>query len=297
MVFEQVAMFLLFGAAGFVLGKTKTVNTEHSKILSVLTVYLLFPCNILKTYITNFNAGYISQKYGFILVSAGVIAVLIIFSRSVAGFFSKHPYKKRVYEYSILFSNSGYMGYPLMEALFGEKMLLDMMVFSIPVTTCIYTLGFCSLTKRKLNGKNLLNPATFAIVTGMILGLLQVKFPGFVMKAFSSASGCLGPVTMLLAGITVSQFEIKRMVLDYKVYLASGLRLLVIPLAVATTLSLIGLEKYALVAGFLYAMPCGLNAVVFPKLVNEDCSVGAAIAFVSTVLSCLTIPIVVGLIG
>lgn len=296
MVFEQVAVFLLFAAAGYVLGKTKKVNTDHSKILSVLTVYILFPCNILKTYTANFSANYISQKYGFILVSVGIIAVLIIFSRLVSGLFSKHPYQRRVYEYSILFSNSGYMGYPLMEALFGEKMLLDMMVFSIPVTTCIYTLGFCSLTKRKLSGKNLLNPAVFAIIAGIILGTLQIKLPAFLTKAFAAASGCLGPVTMLLAGITVSQFELKKMVLNYRVYLVSGLRLLVIPLGISALLTLLGLESYRLVAAFLYAMPCGLNTVVFPKLVDEDCSVGAAVAFVSTVLCCVTIPVVVGLI-
>lgn len=296
MVFEQVAVFLLFAAAGYLLGKTKKVNTDHAKILSVLTVYLLFPCNILKTYTANFSAEYISQKYGFILVSMGIIAVMIIISRLVSGLFSKHPYQRRVYEYSILFSNSGYMGYPLMEALFGEKMLLDMMVFSIPVTTCIYTIGFCSLTKRSLSGKNLLNPAVFAIAAGMVLGISGVQLPGFVTKTFSSASGCLGPVTMLLAGITVSQFEFKKMVLNYRVYLVSVLRLLVIPLGIAAVLTLLGLERYRLVAAFLYAMPCGLNAVVFPKLVDEDCSVGAAVAFVSTVLCCITIPVVVDFI-
>ena len=50
-------------------------------------------------------------------------------------------------------------------------------------------------------------------------------------------------------------------------------------------------------ACFIYALPCGLNTVVFPKLVGENCSVGASLAFVSNILACITIPLVMSLAG
>ena len=41
----------------------------------------------------------------------------------------------------------------------------------------------------------------------------------------------------------------------------------------------------------LYAMPCGLNTIVFPKMVGEDCRPGASMAMISTVACLLTIPL------
>ena len=42
-----------------------------------------------------------------------------------------------------------------------------------------------------------------------------------------------------------------------------------------------------------YAMPCGLNTIVFPKLIGENCEIGAGLALVSNVLAIFTIPLCV----
>ena len=75
----------------------------------------------------------------------------------------------------------------------------------------------------------------------------------------------------------------------------TGLRLLVIPCAIAAALMLVGAKDAVMPALLIYAMPCGLNTIVFPKLIGEDCHIGAGLACISSVLACVTIPICIEL--
>ena len=72
----------------------------------------------------------------------------------------------------------------------------------------------------------------------------------------------------------------------------SLLRLVVLPLAVGLVLSRFCAPEVSAVAILLYALPCGLNTVVFPRLIGEDCRLGAGLAMISCILSCFTIPLI-----
>ena len=41
----------------------------------------------------------------------------------------------------------------------------------------------------------------------------------------------------------------------------------------------------------IYCMPCGLNTIVYPKMIGEDCRPGASMAMISTVCCLATIPL------
>jgi predicted permease len=82
------------------------------------------------------------------------------------------------------------------------------------------------------------------------------------------------------------------------VYLLTFLRLLGIPLVVCGILKLLGLQQEIVTAVLIVlALPCGLNTIVFPKLIGEDCKTGAALACVTSVLCCATIPFCLWLFG
>ena len=75
-----------------------------------------------------------------------------------------------------------------------------------------------------------------------------------------------------------------------KVYIATLLRLIVIP-AIAYLICLgLKLELLAPMVLIITCMPCGLNTIVFPKLIGEDCKPGARLALITHVLSIATIP-------
>lgn len=289
-VFIQIIILLLFVAAGFTLGKTGLVRSEHSKVLSTLLVYVFLPCNILKTFWSRFNPSYLSANWADIAISTVIVAILAIGSHFAVKLFTKDKYERSVQEYSLVVSNSGYMGYSLAESVFGTAM--GIMTMALPMQVYIYTVGFAMLTKTGLNLKKLINPVVIATVAGMILGLTRVPFPTVAENILDSASACMAPVSMILTGLIISEFKLREIALNPRIYPVIILKLIIIPLAVGGILSLFASRATVATAVLLYSLPCGMNSVVFPKLVGEDCRVGAGIALVSTLLSALTIPLI-----
>lgn len=294
-VFYQVAILFVFAVIGYLLGKTKKADIRQTKLLSVLEVYVFLPATVFKTFSANFNRTYISEKYYFILVSAVILLLTALMARVVSRLFSKEPFERNVFRYSLVVPNYGYMGYALAESLFGSEALLNMMIFALPMSLYTYMAGFCMLTNTKLSLKRLIQPVIIAIALGCVAGLAEIKLPTIATEILNKASGCMAPVSMLLTGLTISEFKLKDLLTESKLYIMTGLRLLVIPCAIAGVLTLLGAKDAVMPALLIYAMPCGLNTIVFPKLIGEDCHIGAGLACISSVLACVTIPICIGL--
>jgi predicted permease len=183
------------------------------------------------------------------------------------------------------------MGCALAESIFGSSILLNVMMFTLPLSMYVYTYGYCILTKSPLRLKKLLNPITIAIFSGMIVGISGLKLPEFISGFLNTAAAPMGIASMLLTGITISQYKFKELVIDKTNYIVILLRLLVFPISIAYILKSFVSADVAVISLLAYAMPCGLNTVVFPKLIGEDCRTGASLAMISSFLSIITIPI------
>ena len=294
-VMEQVFVLFAFSLAGYLLSVCKLANVSHAKLLSTLLVYVFLPCNIFRTFSVNCTVEYISEKYVLIIASAVIIALLVVFAKFGARLFSKEAYPQKIYRYALSIPNYGFMGFALTESLLGTAGLLNIMLFSLPISLYNYSGAFCMLTKKKLTLKSLLHPVLIAL--GMIVGLTGIPVPKVIISIMDKSSACMGPVSMLLAGITISEFQVPALLKNKKNYIIVFLRLILIPGILGLLLLPLNNPVLLQSAVLLYAMPCGLNTIVYPKLVDEDCEIGAGMALVSNVLACLTIPLMCALFG
>lgn len=290
-IFSQVAILFIFALIGFTLCKLNIINATHSKFLSTLVVWVFLPATTFKSFATNFTTKYIAEKYDIILTSA--ISIILI---STGAFFlskilTKDKYRRSVYTYSLSVPNSGYMGIPLTQALYSPEVLLNVLLYALPINIYLYSIGYCSLIKAKLTFKKLLNPPLIAITLGAIFGLSGLALPDFVSNFLSTASAPMGPCTMLILGMTLSEYRFGKLLKNPMNYFIAAMRLIIIPAIFVVLFKLLGLDNVVLPALIVYSMPCGLNTVVFPKLVGEDCETGAALTLISTALSMATIPL------
>ena len=293
-ILEQVGVLFVFALIGCVLVRKKMVNPQHSSLLSGLAVHVFLPCAAFNTFASNFTVEYLSQKYGLILVSTAILIVLMILGRVLAKKLQPIGYDQAVYEYSLIIPNASYLGYPLVMGLYGAAGLLDMMLFGIPMMFYTYTLAYDLLTERrgqKFTLRRLLNPVVVAMLLGCVVGLSGVKMPNVITQVTESAGACLGPAGMLLLGIALAEFKPRDLLGHKQVYIVTAMRLVIIPVAIFGALKLLHLDFAILPAIVTYAMPCGLNVIVFPKMIGHDCTRGAALVLISTVLSLLTIPL------
>ena len=290
-VFKQILLLAVFVFIGYFLSKTNKIDKCHTKLLSALEVNVFLPALVFKTFSNNFTVKYISENYKLIIISSITVAIIALFAHFFSKLLTENSYKRSIYTYSLTIPNISYFGYPLTQGIFGEAFLLSVMVFAIPTNVYMYTLGFSMLTKNKFNAKQLLNPVIITMILGAIIGLSGIKLPSFISELLSTASAPVAPISMLLLGIVLSEYSFSNLLKIKTVYLVTALRLIVIPAVIIIILKLLGLDMAVIPTIMLFAMPCGLNTVVFPKLVDEDCEIGAALALISTTLSIITIPI------
>ena len=299
-IIEQVLTLFIFVVVGFLLAKTKIIKGSHAPIASKLLVYVFLPANIIKTFAKNCTPAYISENYSIILVSFVVLLVIASFSHLGARVFTKEKSEYGIYEYSLAIPNFAYMGYAFVGAIFGEAGLMDAMMFSMPMSVYTYTIGYCILSGKQFSFKSFLNPTMIALVIGTILGLTGAGdiIPPVLYGVLDSSSACMAPVSMLLVGIVLADYKIPVLLRDFRIYIITALRLIIIPVALGVALTAFGASEATVCAAvMLYSMPCGLNTVVFVKNAGGNCEIGAGLALLSSVFACVSIPFISYLFG
>lgn len=299
-VFNQVAALFIFAIIGYVLAKTNIVNRAHSKLLSVLGVYVFMPAKFFLNFRRDFSPEYIRTKYVYWIISISVLIVIVVLAKQLAKLFSKDKYERNVFQYTFTVPNFGYMGYVLAEAIYGNSVVTNVMMLGLPISVYTNTEGFRMLTGTGgFSLKKVFNPMLIAMIIGCVWGYLALPLPEVAQNVLNSASGCAGAVSMLLMGIVVAEQRLLSIITDFRIYITVAIRLFVIPGLVGGAfwgiLPLFGfspeatreLVRYSLM---IFAMPCGLNTIVFPKLVGKDCKLGAGFALISVAGALFSIP-------
>ena len=259
-----------------------------------------------------------------IIITTVLVIVAVIISYLLNGLFvkDKNDYKRNVFLYAIAFANLGYVGDPLALAMFGEVGLSYYKLACLPFQMVIYVWGISILVPKKEGTsklsslKNALTPPTIAMFLGVVVGVLGFgdvllqsgDSLNFIGSTLNSLGNCMGPVAMLIAGCTVANYEIKPMLTNKKVYLATAFRLVILP---AVLIPMVYGLKTLLNACFELNIsnlivhlsfiavggPLGLNTVVFPEAYGGDSKTGASMAMVSHTLCVITIPLMYALVA
>lgn len=296
-ILEQIIVLIAFVLAGLILGRTGIADASNAKLLSVIEVYVFLPCVMIRSFSANFTREYISQHYDLLLASIIIIVAIIAFGVPIGNRLGKNDTEKSIYKYCLIFPNYGYFGYAVCSAVFGDQALMSMIFFCIPVTFFVYTYGFSILTGvKKIDLKSILNPSMIGIIIGAVIGLSGLQVPLLIRTIVNNAASCMAPVSMLLLGLTVSEFWGVDVLKEKRNYIIAALRLVIIPGILFIILSGFASQELLTNAILCYTMPCGLNAVVFSKLKGMNCTKAAGLVIICTFLSIVTIPLFLHLV-
>jgi predicted permease len=298
---------------GFVSAKTKILPESASKTMAKMETWIFCPALSFMTMLRYCTVESLST-HGVNVISASItVAISMAMAIPLARMFVKEDSAERgVYSYALAFANSGYVGDPIVLALFGEAALAYYKIYCLPLSIVIYTWGVSVLTpKDEGKGgaiKRIFNAPTVAMLVGVFMGLsgLGKYVPGFMISALDSLKACMGPVAMLLAGVTVARYDFLKMLKNKKVYVATALRLVVLPsvlIAALYALKTLANGLFDLSIGndvlflcfFSSAAPLGLNTVVFPEAYGGNPATGASMTMISHTLCVISIPLMYAL--
>lgn len=300
-------------AAGFIFTKCKILPDGSGKVMAKMETWIFCPALNFMTMARFCTADSIGEHFVNIVLSAFGVALAIAVSLVLSPLFVKEKGTERgVYNYALAFANSGYMGDPIVLALFGNAALSYYKLFCLPIQLMIYSWGIGVMTpssgKKSDFFRRMLNAPTIAMLLGMVVGLCGAGnyLPEFFTDSLDALKACMGPVAMLLAGVTIAKYDFLKMLRNKKVYAATLLRLFPLPAMIVSFIFLLktlanaalGLEignDVLFLAFFATAPALGLNTVVFPEAYGGNPETGASMAMISHTLCVLSIPLMYAL--
>lgn len=304
---NQIAVLFSLIAAGFILAKLGILPENASKTLAKLENTIFLPALVMGTFIENFTLERIRSAWKILLVSLVMELIAVPVAIGLSKLLARDKYTQNIYTYGLCFANFGFMGNAVVSAMFPE-IFFEYLIFTLPMWTIIYIWGVPVLLMSDTEAKptvrsrlkSFANPMLIGMLIGMVIGLFSIPMPKFFTAVVSSASACMSPVAMILTGVTVLGINVKKTFTDWRIYTASVIRLVLIPLAFIGISRLIPVfENQALFQSALcaLAMPLGINTIVVPSAYGRDTSAAAGMAVISHVLSLITIPIIFTLMG
>ncbi len=311
---SPMLMLFFFMAVGFVARKTKILPENAGKVMAQMETWIFCPALSFITMAKFFTPESIKTHATNLLFSSVCVALTIGIAIFLARFFvkDKNDPERGIYKYALAFANGSYVGDPIVLALFGEVALSYYKLFYMPFCLLIYVWGIGVLVPRGDGKQNplmrILNAPTVALFLGILFGLTGLGrfIPSFLDTALCSLRDCMGPVAMLLAGFTVAGYSIRGMLKEKPVYVATLLRLFVLPVVLLAAMFGVKLflssvlhlavEDFVLyLAFFATAGPLGLNTIIFPEAYGGSPKTGAAMALISHTLCVVSIPLMYAL--
>jgi predicted permease len=300
-------------AIGFIFSKCKILPEGSGKVMAKLETWVFCPALNFTTMAYFCTVDSIGEHLINIILSSLGVLLAVGISIFLSPFFVKEKGPERgVYNYALAFANSGYMGDPIVLALFGNVGLAFFKLYCLPVQLMIYSWGISVMIPSAENKggawRRIINAPTVAMLLGIAVGLSGAGkyIPAFLTNSLDTLKVCMGPVAMLLAGVTIAKYDFLSMLKNKKVYIATALRLTLLPaIIVSFTLGLkmlanavfdLNIGNDVLFLTFFATAPAlGLNTVIFPEAFGGNPETGASMAMISHTLCVISIPLIYAL--
>lgn len=289
---------------GFVAKKKALTPDNTATVLSKLENYFLVPALIINTFMKYCTVSSISEQYTLIVYCLLALVLALAIALPLSKVFAKDDaYKRNIYKYALTFGNFSFMGNAIVPAIFGDEMLYKYMLYILPLNVAVYTWGLIILIphgeEKQSVFKSLLNPIFISILIGAALGLTGAAeyVPAFITSTISNCAACMGPLAMILTGFVIGGYDLRALLKNGSVYIATALRLFLLPAVFIGVLLLLGADETTLICTlFAFGTPLGLNTVVFPAAYGGDTSTGASMAMISHTLCVISIPLMYALL-
>lgn len=298
LLMEQIIQLFLMIFMGFLIVKAKLLNSEDSKILSIIVLYLIIPCVIINA----FQVDYTPQTVkGLLIALAGSVMTQVILL-IVVSILGRVFYLNEVEVASIYYSNSGNLIVPIVMFILGKEWVLYGCVFMSVQLVFIWTHCKKIISRESVYDwrKIVLNINMISIAIGIVLFLSRIHLPEDINSTLSAVGGMIGPASMIVTGMLFAGMDFKQIFASKRVYFVTFLRLIVVP-AIALVLIkfsyLASLSsngpKIMLIVFLAIITPSASTVTQMCQVYENDSQYASAINVVTTLLAIITMPLMV----
>lgn len=298
-IFYQCAIMLLLIIVGMFCAKIGFISEKCAADLSKVLLQIVNPVMIFLSYKKEFKKDLLINLGTAALLSLLSFAILIIISEIF--FSSKKQKDSEVEKFSSIYSNCGFMGIPLVNAAFGYDGIFYLTAYLTVFNLLAWSHGVIIMSGKK-DLKSVLkvfrSPTMIAIYLGLIMFFTKFKLPSLITDFAGYIADLNTPLAMLVAGATVYRSNILESLKDLRVWVVCAVRLILSPILVIILCLLLPFDKTVETTIILVsAAPSATMVTLFAITYNKNSKFASRIFALTTILSCLTMPVLIWLQG
>nr|WP_288642652.1 AEC family transporter [uncultured Anaerobutyricum sp.] len=298
LLMEQIIQLFLMIFMGFLIVKAKLLNSEDSKVLSIIILYLIIPCVIINA----FQVDYTSQTVkGLLIALAGSVMTQVILL-IVVSILGKVLHLNEVEVASIYYSNSGNLIVPIVTFILGKEWVLYGCVFMSVQLVFIWTHCKKIISRESSYDwrKIVLNINMISIAIGIVLFLTRIHLPEDINSTLSAVGSMIGPASMIVTGMLFAGMDFKQIFASRRVYFVTFLRLIIVPTIALVLIKFSHLaslssngSKIMLIVFLAIITPSASTVTQMCQVYGNDSQYASAINVVTTLLAIITMPLMV----
>lgn len=295
-VVSQVTVLFLLMALGYLAAQGRILNKSAFEGINKLVLFFTLPCLTFAKLQREAAPGQMGE-----LAETFLLATVFMLLCVAVGFLYTRgqPEKRRaVFLNMAMFSNCGFMGYPVIIAAFGEEKLIYAVMYAASFNLLTWTVGVylyagrAGLSLKKL----LLNPTLIAVVLGVLCFGLAIRIPQIPLDAMTLLGDTTTPLAMVIIGGLLAGLKLND-IKDGMLLLSCLMRLIVFPLAVLGILLALRVPRGVLEGVFVCtAMPASTATAMQAEFFKGDGPLASRGVALSTALSVITIPLMLQLV-
>ena len=299
LITQMTELFLVL-FLGYFIFKVKLVDDNFVKKFTKLILNITMPAMILASVLRLEERQAASDVATALIIAAALFFVILpIIGFLLAKLLRVKKAQTGLYMFMCSYSNVGFMGMPVISALFGSVGLFYTAIFNLIFNIATFTIGTWMMNigtenGTKFNFKSLTTPGVILSAASLVIYLINVKFPAVVTDTIDMVGSITSPSAMLIIGCSLAKMNLKSVFSDARLYIWTAVKQFVLPVLLWYPLSFIVKNELLLsVSYILVAMPVANTAVLFATDFNSDTELAARGVFITTLFSLLTVPLCV----
>ena len=296
---NQVFIMFLLISIGFICFKIKIIDEVGTVQMTDVLLKIVFPSVIL----TAFTVTPTEEKLKMFLIALALTFISHILGIIVSYMFIRKKHDgldTEIERFSVIYTNNGFMGIPLIGTLLGEEGVFYATAFVCIGNLFTWTHGV-GIMSNKSGGKSdisllriITSPAIVAFIIGMILFIFRVSLPQDITKLITFTSNMNTPLAMFIVGAVLAQTNIITAFKDLKVYKIVLLTNLLVPMIAVCIYAFLPIDNNLILNNIIStACPVSCLTVIFAKKYKRDFEYASKLFTVSNILTIITLPIVI----
>ena len=292
---EKIIEMFLIMLAGMAAWRLGILDSSANKKLSGFLLNFIMPAMILSSYQMDFQEELLQGLLLTAVFSAASFGLAILLSSLALG--GKGNKDLEIEQMSVIYSNCGFMGIPLINGLAGQEGVFFMTAYITIFNLLVWSHGLalmCGTGSWKTALKKFVQPSTIAVFTGLVLFLCRIRLPQIILEPLASVGDMNTPMAMVIAGVSLSESHLLRALTKPRTYWICFLKLAAVPALTLVLMFCLGLDGIPALAVLIgAACPTAAMGTMFALQYHKNSSYAAELFAVTTVLSLISIPCMV----